>query len=181
MNTYYTLQFPGARDFFHGELLTVDSMQQQWLEAGMQLQRSWFENARGLFGYYRDIAVDAQKLQGLLFEQYVSWLKGWNEIPGPFVAENPAAAEIEETTAQPVTAEAPRLLGWVVDDLTRIQGIGKVLQDRLYKEGIVSYYEIASWDEKEIARIENEVLGSRFAGRIERDQWQAQAKKLMQG
>lgn len=181
MNTYYTLQFPGTRDFFHGELLTVDSMQQQWLETGMQLQRNWLDNARGLFSYYRDFAADAQKLQGLLFEQYISWFKRWSGMPAPFVAAEPVTAAIETAEVQPATAEAPRLLGWVVDDLTRIQGIGKVLQERLYREGIVSYYEIASWDEKEIARIENEVLGSRFAGRIARDQWQAQAKKLMQG
>lgn len=185
MNSLNSLQFPGTPDSFIGDLVTADAIQQHWLQAGAQLQKNWLENTRGLFSYYQSLMQDFQKLQGVLYGQYIDWFKSWSGDPVPAgaalrnnkVPESPTAVAREARAA----SETPVLLGWVVDDFTRIQGIGKVLQQRLYEEGIVSYLQIASWDEKEITRIENEVLGSRFAGRIIRDQWQAQAKELMKG
>lgn len=185
MNSLNSLQFPGTPDSFFGDLVTADAIQQHWLQAGAQLQKNWLENTRGLFSYYQSLMQDFQKLQGVLYGQYIDWFKSWSGDPVPAgaalrnntVPESPTAVAREARAA----SETPVLLGWVVDDFTRIQGIGKVLQQRLYEEGIVSYLQIASWDEKEITRIENEVLGSRFAGRIIRDQWQAQAKELMKG
>ncbi len=185
MNSLNSLQFPGTPDSFIGDLVTADAIQQHWLQAGAQLQKNWLENTRGLFSYYQSLMQDFQKLQGVLYGQYIDWFKSWSGDPVPAgaalrnntVPESPTAVGREARAA----SETPVLLGWVVDDFTRIQGIGKVLQQRLYEEGIVSYLQIASWDEKEITRIENEVLGSRFAGRIIRDQWQAQAKELMKG
>ena len=184
MNYLYSFQFPGTPDFFHGELLTADTIQQHWLQTGTQLQRNWFDNARGMFSYYQGIAEDVQKLQTMLFGQYFDLFKRWSGTPATsvFTPQKEATADSATTSLeQAAVVETPRLLGWVVDDLTRIQGIGKVLQQRLYEEGIVSYLQIASWDEKEIARIEQEVLGSRFVGRVFRDQWQAQAEELMKG
>lgn len=160
--------------------MTMDTIQQHWLQTGAHLQRNWFDNTRGVFNYYQTLAQDVQKFQGVLFGQYVDMFKGWFDAPAAaVVTPQKEAAPDSPEAAQGAVAEAPVLLGWVVDDFTRIQGIGKVLQQRLYEEGIVSYLQIASWDEKEIARIENEVLGSRFAGRVFRDQWQAQAEALM--
>lgn len=186
MNSLYSLKIPGTPDSFFGDLVTADSIQQHWLQTGTQLQRSWLDNARGVFGYYQSLAEDTQKLQSMLFGQYVDWFKSWSDLPASTdvirqkraKAELPKAA-VENVQEKPAVSETPILLGWVVDDLTRIRGVGKVMQQRLYEEGIVSYFQIASWDEKEIARIENEVLGSRFAGRVSRDQWQTQADELM--
>lgn len=186
MNTLYTFQFPGAPDSFLGDLVTADAIQQHWLQTSTQLQKSWFDNIRTLFSYYQNLTQDTQKLQSLLFGQYIDWFKSWSEAPSTSAAtaKKSAVAELPKATLvkaeeQQAVVETPLLLGWVVDDLTRIQGVGKVLQQRLYEEGIVSYLQIASWDEREIARIENEVLGSRFVGRIFRDQWQEQARELM--
>ena len=185
MNTNYSFRFPGVPDSFLDDLATADTIQQHWLQTGTQLQRSWLDNTRGLFSYYQTLAQDTQKLQGVLFGQYVDWFKSWSNAPAPSVITPQKRVMPDSLKAVPKQVdetklvETPRLLGWVVDDFTRIQGVGKVLQQRLYEEGIVSYLQIASWDESEISRIENEVLGSRFAGRISRDQWQAQAKELM--
>jgi predicted flap endonuclease-1-like 5' DNA nuclease len=182
MNALHSLHFPGTPDFFLGELLTADTIQQNWLQTGTQLQRNWFDNTRGLLSYYQNLAQDAQQLQGMLFGQYIDFFKRWSGLPAATaVIPDSPEAKAEPVEEKQAAVETPVLLGWVVDDLTRIQGIGKVLQQRLYEEGIVSYLQIASWDEREIARIEKEVLGSRFVGRVFRDQWQAQAEELMQG
>jgi predicted flap endonuclease-1-like 5' DNA nuclease len=188
MNSLYSFHFPGAPDSFLGDLVTADAIQQHWLQTGAQLQRNWIDNTRDFFSYCQTLAQDSQRLQSMFFKQYVDWFKGWSGLFAPSAVPpskeaSPVVPEVvlKSTDAEPAESETPLLLGWVVDDLTRIQGVGKVLQQRLYEEGIVSYLQIASWDEQEIARIENEVLGSRFAGRVFRDQWQAQAEELMQG
>lgn len=63
------------------------------------------------------------------------------------------------------------------DDLTLIDGIGATLQAKLNKLGITSFKQIAELTEQDIERI-NEQLA--FKGRIEREGWVAQARKLVE-
>ena len=62
------------------------------------------------------------------------------------------------------------------DQLTQINGIGAVLETKLNGLGIDSFEQIAQFSESDIARV-NEVLD--FKGRIERDDWVSQAKRLI--
>lgn len=62
-----------------------------------------------------------------------------------------------------------------VDDLKAISGIGPKLEQVLNKLGIWTYAQIADFGEGEIAWLDEE-LG--FAGRIGRDDWTGQARKL---
>ena len=64
------------------------------------------------------------------------------------------------------------------DDLTRIKGIGRVLEKKLHKLGITSYAQIAKFDADDRARV-NDVLN--FRGRIEREKWVQQATVLTRG
>ena len=61
------------------------------------------------------------------------------------------------------------------DDLQKINGIGKVLEKKLNKLGIYTFAQIAAFSKKDIDSI-NETLS--FKGRIEREKWVSQAKKL---
>ncbi len=63
------------------------------------------------------------------------------------------------------------------DDLTKINGIGLKLQEQLYKLGIYKYEQIASWNKKHIKWINSYLY---FPGRVEREKWVEQAKKLAQ-
>lgn len=65
------------------------------------------------------------------------------------------------------------------DDLTRIKGLGPKLVDQLRELGVTSFAQIAAWNEAEIDRIDAQL--GRFAGRIRRDDWPAQAKCLAAG
>ena len=92
---------------------------------------------------------------------------------------------IDETVAQfSVTevAKATEPLNNIIsnepDDLTAIAGIGPALARRLNDAGVNSYADIASWSEADIQHIEEDVLGGRFAGRIQRDDWVGQAQTL---
>lgn len=61
------------------------------------------------------------------------------------------------------------------DDLTRIRGIGAVLQDKLYDLGIYSYQQVAALTAEETAYLDRAL---RLRGRIARDDWVGQAKRL---
>jgi predicted flap endonuclease-1-like 5' DNA nuclease len=64
------------------------------------------------------------------------------------------------------------------DNLTLVKGIGKVLEDRLNDLGIFHFEQIASWTKTEQAWIDKYMS---FPGRVEREEWVQQAKKLLKG
>lgn len=64
------------------------------------------------------------------------------------------------------------------DDLKAISGVGPKLEQVLNRRGIRRYAQIAALTDEEIARLDEE-FG--FRGRIERDDWRGQAKKLSAG
>lgn len=72
--------------------------------------------------------------------------------------------------SSPLDADSLNVLS---DDLTRIKGIGPVLQVKLNNLGIVTFKQIADFTAADIDRVNNELD---FSGRIERDNWVEQAK-----
>ena len=61
------------------------------------------------------------------------------------------------------------------DDLMAIAGIGPALAKKLNAEGILSYKQLAALSNEDVAN-----LDPKFKGRIKRDDWVGQAKKLSQ-
>jgi predicted flap endonuclease-1-like 5' DNA nuclease len=64
------------------------------------------------------------------------------------------------------------------DDLQMISGIGPFIEERLHAIDIYSFKQISKFTIKDIEKIN--VVIEYFAGRIERDEWVAQAKELVQ-
>lgn len=62
------------------------------------------------------------------------------------------------------------------DDLTKIEGIGPFLQNKLNEIEVFSYKDIAEWDAARIAEVTEKI--SYFPGRIEKDNWVGQAREL---
>lgn len=84
-----------------------------------------------------------------------------------------AQAFMAETTTpeyQQATSQPPE-----PDDLTRIKGIGKVIEKKLHNLQITSFEQIANFTPADIERV-NQVLD--FVGRIEREKWVEQAREL---
>jgi predicted flap endonuclease-1-like 5' DNA nuclease len=63
------------------------------------------------------------------------------------------------------------------DDLKKIVGIGQSVEQKLNNVGIYSFQQIANFNDEDI-RIVNEAIEF-FPGRILKDNWVAQAKKLL--
>jgi large subunit ribosomal protein L21 len=61
------------------------------------------------------------------------------------------------------------------DDLTRISGVGPKLLDKLNENGVYHFWQIAEWGPAEIAFMDDQLS---FKGRIERDNWIAQATEF---
>jgi predicted flap endonuclease-1-like 5' DNA nuclease len=64
------------------------------------------------------------------------------------------------------------------DDLKRISGVGPVLEKTLNDLGIFHFQQIAELDKENIDWVDNYLS---FTGRIEREDWVGQAKKLATG
>lgn len=93
----------------------------------------------------------------------------------PSAEKEDTAPVIEETNvdqpmflAQPENGEA--------DDLKRINGIGPVLEAKLHELGIFHFKQIAEFTDEDIARIDQFL---NFKGRIQREEWVSQAKKIV--
>ncbi len=64
------------------------------------------------------------------------------------------------------------------DDLKKISGIGPVIEDKLNEMGIYHFSQIAEFGDRDIELVNNAID---FPGRIERDEWLAQADNLAKG
>jgi len=63
------------------------------------------------------------------------------------------------------------------DDLKKISGIGPGLEKKLNDAGITTLKQIAELSDADVADLEERII--RFSGRIKREQWVEQAKKLI--
>ncbi len=82
-----------------------------------------------------------------------------------------AAAKKAEKTAEPLFTPPEG----EADDLKRISGVGPVLEKKLHDFGVKTFAQVAAFTKEDIAKLD-EALN--FKGRIERDDWVGQAKKL---
>ena len=106
----------------------------------------------------------------------------------PAAEEAPAEPAAEEAPAEPAAVAAPaedkpNFKGLDApngdpDDLKEISGVGPVLETKLHEMGIYHYAQIAAFTKEDIDAVDEEL---NFKGRIERDDWLGQAKKLAEG
>ena len=89
----------------------------------------------------------------------------------------PVAAFVDlEPKAKPAKAKAAK--PEVVDDISLISGIGPVLKDKMTEAGFGTLASISKLKKADIAKLDEELS---LGGRIEREEWVAQAKELLAG
>ncbi|MEI4195124.1 50S ribosomal protein L21 [Roseovarius sp. E0-M6] len=64
------------------------------------------------------------------------------------------------------------------DDLTQINGVGPVIVKKLNEAGITTFAQIAAWNASDVEEMDEKLS---FKGRIDREEWVAQAKELTKG
>ncbi|MGV6840371.1 MAG: 50S ribosomal protein L21 [Planktomarina sp.] len=109
---------------------------------------------------------------------------GAGSVAGAAVAAAPAAKAAPKAKAAPAAAEATgtkpsNLLTEAreggADDLKKISGVGPKLEGVLHENGVFHFDQIAAWGADEIAYMDDKLS---FKGRIERDDWIAQATQF---
>ena len=93
----------------------------------------------------------------------------------PAVSRASPSATPKAASTSPAGAVAPAPTVDRADDLKKIKGVGPRLQQTLLAMGITRFAQIAAWTDEEVAEVNAKL---RFHGRIERDQWIAQARSL---
>lgn len=92
------------------------------------------------------------------------------------LAEQQQAAPQEEV-AETEAATPPKEEAAAKDDLCQIKGIGQVMSESLAAEGIHSFQQLAALSAEEISQLDEKISG--FQNRLERYNWQEQAKKFI--
>ncbi len=98
------------------------------------------------------------------------------KAPKP-AAKTAKAAKPAKPAAEPeaAAAEAPAAAGAGGDDLKKLSGVGPALEKKLHAAGVTTFAQIAAWTEADIAEFDEKLS---FKGRIEREGWVEQARKL---
>lgn len=112
--------------------------------------------------------------QQRLWSHWFDQLQGAGNAAKAAEAEPTAKKKAEKKTRPAKPASKSTV---AVDDLKQIAGIGPGLEKKLKDSGISTLHELAGLDDHDIARLEEDVI--RFSGRIKRDKWVEQAKKLI--
>ena len=95
------------------------------------------------------------------------------EEAAPEAGVEEVAEEVVEEVAAPVEAPAEEATAASEDKLTDINGIGPVIEGKLKAMGVTTFKQIAEFSAEDVERIDGEL---NFKGRIEREEWIAQAK-----
>jgi predicted flap endonuclease-1-like 5' DNA nuclease len=104
------------------------------------------------------------------------------ETPPPAPAAPAAEAPPTEPRTRPrgkkrAGARVPETAGAEpTDDLRAIRGVGAALEKLLHRLGVRTFRDVALWTDDDIARVDARL--GRFRGRILRDAWQEQARRL---
>ncbi|MCP4288142.1 MAG: hypothetical protein GY792_27525 [Gammaproteobacteria bacterium] len=122
--------------------------------------------------YVRKKELDALKKQIKLLNKKLAELQksGRGIKPGEDSKKAKGKAKNRQTAAagQPKNSEQNKL--------TRIKGIGPVLESKLHNLGIDKFSQIADWNEQDIEKVSGHL---NFKGRIEREEWIKQANELV--
>jgi len=95
----------------------------------------------------------------------------------------PAAKPAKKAAAKPAAKSATKPAADKgadkgADDLKQLSGVGPALEKKLIENGVTTFAQIAGWSKADIDDMDGKLS---FKGRIEREDWVTQAKKLAKG
>ncbi|WP_338548471.1 NADH-quinone oxidoreductase subunit NuoE [Roseovarius phycicola] len=148
-----------------------------------------------------DIGDTVKRIDGTEVPLIAPWRdKGANHAPGTSKVKASAPAPVEAKpapvpkepakkaapkakAAAPAAQKQPEMLKEAreggADNLKMIKGVGPKLEAMLHGMGVFHFDQIASWGAEEVAWADDNLEG--FKGRVSRDDWVGQAKKLAAG
>jgi len=121
-------------------------------------------------------AIGAGSVSGVALEAAKPAKKAAPKKAAPEKAAPAKAAEPKKPAAKKEAAKkaAPKATA-AADDLKQLSGVGPALEKKLVEAGVTTFAQIAGWKKSDVADMDEKLS---FKGRIEREGWIAQAKKL---
>jgi predicted flap endonuclease-1-like 5' DNA nuclease len=122
-------------------------------------------------------AAVAEDLRRALAEAQAAGAPGAEEpasAPGPEAA--PATRRRARGRRQAGTTASEAAAGQSTDDLKAIRGVGVALEKLLHRLGVRTFLDVAGWTDEDVSRVDARL--GRFRGRILRDGWREQARRL---
>lgn len=100
------------------------------------------------------------------------------EVPllTPWQSREPGEDAVKVVERKPATLDEPK---GQPDDLKKIKGVGRKIEQMLQSMGIYHFDQIAAWTDQEVAWVDANLKG--FRGRVSRDNWVEQARLLATG
>ncbi len=89
-----------------------------------------------------------------------------------------AAPKAEPKAEAKKAAPAKAAKADAADDLKQLSGVGPALEKKLHAAGVTTFAQVAAWTDADVAAMDEQLS---FKGRIEREGWIEQAKKLAKG
>ncbi len=93
------------------------------------------------------------------------------------LASREAAAGKRSSSSKAAKRTKSKAIPQGCDDLTEIVGVGPMSREKLYKAGVKTFGQIASWSKEDVEKYSKE-LGYKSTKRIEQEKWVSQANKL---
>jgi len=153
------------------------------VEESMQTQMSLLNEWSDMTNFKKLSSKDFSKLSDEIAKameksittQQKLWRQWFEQLEDTAKAEQ--SPPPKEPRAATGAAGSPGQTAAKIDDLKQINGIGPGLEKKLKDSGIHTLKELAGLDDHDIERLEQDII--RFPGRIKRDKWVEQAKKLL--
>jgi predicted flap endonuclease-1-like 5' DNA nuclease len=121
-----------------------------------------------------------KSMQKSIETQQRLWSHWFEELAAPVMPEEAAAdaqPKKKKTRGAAGARKAAADSAQAEDDLKQISGIGPGLEKKLKEGGISTLRQLAELSDKDIAHLEDNII--RFSGRIKREKWVEQARKLV--
>ena len=165
------------------ELEAWQNVVQQSVKQQTNLLNDWSE----LADFEKLSAKEAKKLSDQIVRamdksietQNRLWTHWLNELLSPEPEADQPVATKPRRKQKAAAVNKKRSLGATAqsgDNLKQISGIGPALEKKLKENGISTFEQLAALRKEDIAHLEEQVI--RFPGRIKRERWVQQAKKL---
>lgn len=146
-----------------------------WILLLVSFLIGWFFSRWYYRGKYQqavdDCQIEKQKLKKT-YEEKIEKIKS-STVPVP------VAAAVTDSKQGVNFARVGKADESQKDDLKKISGVGKFIEEKLNKIGIYTYAQISNFTLEDIQTVTD--LIEFFPGRIERDNWVGQAKILKEG
>ena len=123
-----------------------------------------------------DEATKAQKIAESKVTAMESGIKQKSFIPASGIIAAPEKTSNSKTSKNTTDSNTPSKSKSGADDLTRISGIGPVINKRLKKIGVTTFAQIAAWTKAEAEEFDEKLA---FKDRIARENWIKQAKAFV--